>query len=475
MNKENLTYSEVYVKKTNRIILAVGIASLLIFLVGIYLLLNSGEQTSEYTDPVFTDNDDALNFGDVSPLDNNIEFNNLDDAPLPITLTPNPIPLGQVLVGTSADNVLTIGTTGRAPITIISVELAEPPADGFKFQERCSRMELRGEKTCNVVIRWTPVVTGNMQNNFIVTWYETNLGEGNKKSEKVPVIGNAVTKEDCNFCETVDAPALEIPQAQPKTVGIAVGSDGKEIGTIDERGYVRDKNGNIIGRVNENGMVIDADGNVIGVGSNRKIVLDENGNVIGYVNPDGTVVDKDGNVIGKSQPDGTVVDTNGNILGKSVDTGFVYDEKGNVCPMYMSDFARELTICIFKRDTRLVPNKQSELVQMVKDVLASRNSVRCGAEIDDDYIIESTKDASFNLFLIDSSPETYKNILPQIDKTVFRNEKVLQKVFDEVLSSKFEKLNFIKSLPDEIKNGEICEKQVLAIKNSLKNYENNKV
>ena len=196
MNKENLTYSEVYVKKTNRIILAVGIASLLIFLVGIYLLLNSGEQTSEYTDPVFTDNDDALNFGDVSPLDNNIEFNNLDDAPLPITLTPNPIPLGQVLVGTSADNVLTIGTTGRAPITIISVELAEPPADGFKFQERCSRMELRGEKTCNVVIRWTPVVTGNMQNNFIVTWYETNLGEGNKKSEKVPVIGNAVTKED---------------------------------------------------------------------------------------------------------------------------------------------------------------------------------------------------------------------------------------------------------------------------------------
>lgn len=153
----------------------------------------------------------------------------------------------------------------------------------------------------------------------------------------------------------------------------------------------------------------------------------------------------------------------------------LYDEKGNVCPIYMSDFARELTICIFKRDTRLVPNKQSELVQMVKDVLASRNSVRCGAEIDDDYIIESTKDASFNLFLIDSSPETYKNILPQIDKTVFRNEKVLQKVFDEVLSSKFEKLNFIKSLPDDIKNGEICEKQVLAIKNSLKNYENNKV
>ena len=77
--------------------------------------------------------------------------------------------------------------------------------------------------------------------------------------------------------------------------------------------------------------------------------------------------------------------------------------------------------------------------------------------------------------MIDSSPETYKNILPQIDKTVFRNEKVLQKVFDEVLSSRFEKLDFIKSLPDDIKNGEICEKQVLAIKNSLKNYENNKV
>ena len=61
MSKEPLTHSETYLKKTNRIILTVGIASLLIFIFGLALLLLSNDTTVEYEAPNFTDNDDALN------------------------------------------------------------------------------------------------------------------------------------------------------------------------------------------------------------------------------------------------------------------------------------------------------------------------------------------------------------------------------------------------------------------------------
>ncbi len=148
----------------------------------------------------------------------------------------------------------------------------------------------------------------------------------------------------------------------------------------------------------------------------------------------------------------------------------LYDENGYVCPLVMSDFRRALTIKIFERNTNFVPNKQSELVQTIKDVLSSRNSVRCGAEIDDDYIIESTKDIDFNLFLMDTSPDTYKTLLPQIDKSVFENKTVLNKVFENVLSTNLEKMNFIKLLPNDIKQSEIVKKQLENVKNKLNNF-----
>ena len=197
-----LTHSESYVRKTNRIILIVGISSLVIFLLGVVLLISEDNNTYEYEEPSFTDNDDAINIGAESPLlDNSIEFQTIEDIGIPITATPNPVPLGQVVLGTDAKNVLTIGTTGKASIKITSVLLAEPPAEGFNFEDGCSGKTLVGKDTCHITMTWVPVVAGNVQNNFIVSWHETNVSAQNAKSEKVPVIGSAVTKEDCTSCE----------------------------------------------------------------------------------------------------------------------------------------------------------------------------------------------------------------------------------------------------------------------------------
>ena len=331
-----LTHSESYVKKTNRIILIVGISSLVIFLLGVILLITEDNNTYEYEEPSFTDNADVINVGSESPLlDNSIEFQTIEDIGIPITTTPNPVPLGQVVLGTKAQNVLTIGTNGKASIKIVSVLLAEPPAEGFNFDDGCSGKSLVGKDTCHITMSWEPVVAGNVQNNFIISWHETNVSSQNAKSEKVPVIGNAVTKEECSSCELQVG---ETSVGDGEIVKQAIGIDGRVIGSIDKDGLVHDNTTQkVIGRVNTNGLIVDDNGNIIGISDNQKVVLDENGNVIGYVNPDGTVVDKNGNVVGRVLPDGTVVDKDGNVIGRAVETGYVYDENGNVIGKVMPD------------------------------------------------------------------------------------------------------------------------------------------
>lgn len=340
MSKEVLTHSESYIKKTNRIILAVGITSFVVFLFGLYLLFSSDEPIDEYEEPVFTDNDDALNVVDNTPVQESIEFSTVGDTEVPLTTTPNPVPLGQVVLGTDAKNVLTLGTNGKTSVMIVSVQLAEAPFDGFEFNDNCSGKLLRGKETCDVTMSWTPVVAGNVQNNFIVSWHESNVSQNSAKAEKVPVYGNAVNKEDCNFCETVPGASGSGTAAAPtakKMQRAIVGPGGAVIGYADEDGYIYDENGNVVGRVNENGLAVDGEGNIIGVANNRKLVYDDNNNVIGYVNPDGTMVDVDGNVTGRMLPDGTVVDNDGNVVGKAVDMGYVYDENGNIIGRVMPD------------------------------------------------------------------------------------------------------------------------------------------
>lgn len=117
-----------------------------------------------------------------------------------------------------------------------------------------------------------------------------------------------------------------------------------------------------------------------------------------------------------------------------------------------NDFFKQLTIDIFDKINNLTPNHEAETAQLIKHILASRNVVRCGATISDEIIIECTKDVSFNLFLIETMPNYYKELLPSIPDDVKYQEVVLNKIFDEVLTTLMEKYKFIKQMPDNIQN-----------------------
>ena len=167
MSKEPLTHSDRYVRKTNRIILIIGIIALLVFLFGLALLSTEEvEQVQRYQ--VETGISAETNFGLSSEGSNEaeIEFDDSEEIGRPITMTPNPINMGQVVLGSDATNVLTIGTNGKSAIKIISVELEEVAFEGFTFETNCKDKELRGKITCNVTMKWTPTVAANVQNNF---------------------------------------------------------------------------------------------------------------------------------------------------------------------------------------------------------------------------------------------------------------------------------------------------------------------
>ena len=69
---------------------------------------------------------------------------------------------------------------------------------------------------------WAPVVAGNVQNNFIVSWHEINLGKESIKAAKIPVIGNAVEKEDCTVCETTPQTEVESVASAKKATRYAI-------------------------------------------------------------------------------------------------------------------------------------------------------------------------------------------------------------------------------------------------------------
>ena len=115
MSDDQLTNSERYVKKTNTIILVIGLVSLLVFIFGLILLISSGDNQLTNEEIDINSSDDPFINQPVAEQSSSIEIvSNESDSPF--TATPDPIPMGEVVLGTEAKNVLTIGTNGKSSI-----------------------------------------------------------------------------------------------------------------------------------------------------------------------------------------------------------------------------------------------------------------------------------------------------------------------------------------------------------------------
>ena len=197
---ENTRFEE-YEKKTRWLIIIIGIIFGILFLFGVLLLSSDeDEYNPEEATPDFVNNTSMVPEIDENSDDVLIKTEDgiFSERQKPITVMPSQINMNEFVLGVDTQNqtVLTIGTDGSDSIHIERVELVEETDDGFEFRDKCKNRELRGDETCNVLISWVPHLTGNVQNNFKIVWYETRLGRENAKSEEVSIRGKAVYPED---------------------------------------------------------------------------------------------------------------------------------------------------------------------------------------------------------------------------------------------------------------------------------------
>ena len=92
---------------------------------------------------------------------------------------------------------------------------------------------MRNRPIETIKIVWKPITAGNFQNNFLIGWYDDNLGSDSSKTEKVSVFGSALKAEDCNTVENASSLGSVANQALgAENVSNAVVIDGQIIGKL---------------------------------------------------------------------------------------------------------------------------------------------------------------------------------------------------------------------------------------------------
>ena len=338
MNEELLSSSDQYLKKSNRMLLIIGIIAFLAFLTGVIVLLGGEEQQKE---------DAKVTIGNSAESSTNIlggtgdrfNMNMPEEQPtsgIRVVATPEKLVFDQVVLGTEAEGTITLSaSSGR--VGIVSVEFEDKQPDGFTLENKCKENEiLTPDTTCNVVVRWEPKTARTLRSNLSVRWRDESFGIIGKKVI-VPVSAMAIDTSLCGVCDEAPEGGGSVLDNLRKKGRVILGPDGKPIGYADENGNVYGLDGKKIGTLREDGTVVDDQGYTIGVAEAQRIALGPNGEVIGTILPDGRVIDANGRLIGYALPDGTIVDENGNVIGSAVTTGVAYDKYGNIIGRVLPD------------------------------------------------------------------------------------------------------------------------------------------
>ncbi|MGI5842153.1 MAG: hypothetical protein ACOX6H_02525 [Christensenellales bacterium] len=128
----------------------------------------------------------------------------------------------------------------------------------------------------------------------------------------------------------------------------------------------------------------------------------------------------------------------------------VADENGESKLILTNDFQKQLTVAIFKQNSKLFPSHTKEKNQMITQILTSRTVVRCGAEIDDYHIFESTQSEDFNKYLMDTMPDYYRTNFEFVSYLAKQNAALVDKMLAEVFLQKSHLFKFKKLMPSEI-------------------------
>ena len=392
MSPQHFSNAETYTKRSNRLLLIVGICLFLIFMLALCTLSDDKKQETQDTSTYF-------------PPSETLPIPGISSSELPsinpggnasLQATPSEVELAQVQLNSTAEAIISVSAV-NAKIQINSWNLASAQSGGFSINSDCSTASaLEIGESCIFTISWNPTTVRQIENILFINWKEDNPAVFRENKLAVPLKASSTDKSNCVVCDTtIEKPA---PQYVYGPTGDIIGQVGDQkkfinespkIGNggefvvkgekykVDKKGNVLDKDGNIVGNVGKNGKVtingveyqiadggslIDKNGRVVGQildqgdisFEGRKYQPDdfgflkgENGEILGIVMPqkiplslDGTllgrlntkdeVVSAEGDTIGKALEDGTIVNENLNVIGGCVYLASVIDENGTM-------------------------------------------------------------------------------------------------------------------------------------------------
>lgn len=321
--KENrgLSSSEQYVKKSNRRLLFVGLALLIVFLVALAFI--SEKRTTQREQSALDYRNELANV--TTPTSTEVDLFARGDAKLKVD--PAQIDMNNVVIGSKVEAILTL-TAENTPIIFLGMEFAESQPDGFTLETTCTpNGSIKVNETCVVKVLWNPVSLRQLQNILTIRWKEDSETSFKEQKTTVQVKAQSTDSKDCVICENVQAQAPQEPK-------MAMGLDGKL--------YEVDKDGNILidgkkVKVTENGLYIDEAGNIVGIAMPEKIALNMKSEIMGTISQTRDVIGTNGEKIGRLLGDDTIVDTNLTVLGAAVPVVSVMDMDGKVIGKMMPD------------------------------------------------------------------------------------------------------------------------------------------
>lgn len=317
MKPQHFSNAEIYTKRSNRILLILGICLFLIFVLA-FCNFSGGDESTE---PV----SDYEGFGPSAtiPMPGEPESGiKLPDHGGKATLQaiPGEIVLTKVHLGSTAEAIISVSAV-NAPIVINGWALASNQAGGFDVSSDCvAGASLSQGESCVFTISWNPVAVRQIENTLFINWKENNPAIFTEEKLAIPLKADSTDQSDCVVCSTV----LEKPD-----LSFVYGPGGEILGEVGEGGEFTGKDGKKY-RLNEFGFLLDENGKIVGIMMPQKVPLALDGTLLGRMTPKGDVVAQDGTMLGKSLPDGTIINEDLKVVGGYVYLASVINESGDM-------------------------------------------------------------------------------------------------------------------------------------------------
>lgn len=366
-NRDSL--SQLTQRRSNRILLIIGLMLLMLFLLAL-CRLSSKKAPQNFVPEGGPSGVDVVigsptDEGDVPPV-----FKR-GDAELKI-IPDNHVVMEKVVLGSVAEKTLTL-RADNAGVKILSKSLDEKNSP-FQLSGDCMEKDILATgESCLLKITWSPKELVQIQNTLTIQWIEDNPGVFDKQTSVITLSAQSTDSKDCIICKCDEKVLPDVPREASTLEGekVPVNEKGEPIidgvphqpvGTaiVDPKGHMKgviepevvplSLTNELLGEVQKNKNVVDFDGNTIGrlmgdntiVNSKFEIVgkaidmvpaMKENGEVIGKMKVDGktvVIVDAKDRVIGRPQVDGRVVDMTGKHIAYLSPWGLVIDFQGNI-------------------------------------------------------------------------------------------------------------------------------------------------